>query len=68
MGSKEKEGQFEVCESETMPRMHLIGALQEHLHSLTSKTRPRSRVKSSASAPQSALQFIHYADTPDLIY
>lgn len=37
--------------------MHLIGALQEHFHSPTSKTRQRSGVKSSASVPQSALQF-----------
>lgn len=58
---------------EAMSRMRLIGTFQyppptpplPHPHF---KDKAEVGVKSSASGPQSALQFIHYADTPDLIY
>lgn len=49
---------------EAMSRMRLIGTFQEP----HPQDKAEVGVKSLASGPQSALQFIHYADTPDLIY
>lgn len=53
------------CESEVMTRMCLIDTLREIPHF---KEKPEVGVKSLASGPQSAIQFIHHTDTLKLIY